>query len=297
MNMIHVVCAIDNAYIAHCGVMLVSLFENNRSANFYIHIISTGLEEKEFAKLKKLISNYRHAYKSYFFDAGLLEGAPVSGHVSLSTYYRVLIPELLPETVDKVLYLDSDIIIRHNISALWETDINNLHLAAARELVTEEHKKSLEIPDEFCYFNAGILLMNLEKWREEQTSKKVIAFIGQNAQKLVFWDQDALNANLFNSCKILPSQWNVTAGFFSQEVEKYGLDAKEVKQVCENPYIIHFTGTEKPWKYFSNPPFKDDYFFYRKKTVWKNQLSEGELSRYQKFRIALSNFKRRFLGL
>jgi lipopolysaccharide biosynthesis glycosyltransferase len=113
----------------------------------------------------------------------------------LATYFRILIPVILPETLEKVLYLDSDIVVRKNIIDLWRTDISNHPLGAVYDMFVDD----IRIYNRLCfdvdqrYYNAGVLLMNLSYWRKRKIPEKCLAVIDSLSEKLKFLDQDLFN--------------------------------------------------------------------------------------------------------
>ena len=174
-------------------------------------------------------------------------------HVSLVTYYRLFLPELLPNSINKILFLDPDMLIRTKIAPLWQINIENYSIVAVENPNAMELKKRLLIPPTASYFNAGVLLINLNYWRTRNITKKLLFYLKNNQSKLRFWDQDVLNAVLWNSCRILEEAWNT-------------IDTTQVSQ----PKIIHFIGARKPWHLKNKHPYRAEYFDYLKKTPWKN---------------------------
>ncbi|CAG4999707.1 General stress protein A [Dyadobacter sp. CECT 9275] len=266
---IHVACTIDSSYIQHCCVMLTSLFQNNKIFNFHIHLITDQESRSKFFEIERIVVRYGSTFSHYAVDQNLLSNVPVNGHVSIVTYYRILIPLILDYKIPKVLFLDSDVIIRTNILALWCKSVTDFHIAAAKDFASEEHKKLLNIPGGYPYFNAGVLLMNLTRWRNDNISAKILQYISDNHEKIVFWDQDALNAILYKSCKIFSPLWNLTHGFFLPSATVLGYSDVQLKFFTTYPFIVHFTGSNKPWYHYNEHTYKKDYFFYLSQTPYK----------------------------
>lgn len=250
MKLVNIVLSSDNNYAQHLGVVLCSIFENKKfDYNINIHVIDGGISDENKKRLGELEKKYNFLIKYLYIDSSLLPNLVINGHITESAYYRILIPKLLDSNIDKVLYLDSDLVVLDDIARLFNFEINN-YFAAVVESSSSNGRK---------YFNSGVILMNLKKWRAEKITEKTLEYIKNNPDKLEFWDQDALNAVLFGKCLFLDSIFNFE---ISGSERKYN---KKIK-----PFIIHYIGNVKPWKFSYIGPFKDVYFKYLELTPWKN---------------------------
>ena len=270
-NTIHIACAADNTYVQHTGVMLTSLFENNSNNAIHIHFFSADFTNENKLIIEKIVKSYNQLFSFYLLDKELFKDCFVSHHVSYATYYRVVIPQEINPEITRVLYLDTDIIVCKDLLELWNTDIGNAVLGAIKEPSFTEFDR-IQIPPTYSYFNAGILIMNVVEWRKQNLTSTLFSFIKSYQNKLTFWDQDALNANLYNQWKTISPKWNQQSALFEMPREKliavYG--EKELDEALNNPSIIHYTGSSKPWDYLNLHPYKNEYFNYLKKTIWKN---------------------------
>jgi len=156
------------------------------------------------------------------------------------TYYRLLIEELFPH-LDKVIYLDCDLVICEDLNKLWDISFDNKFLLARQDMGNSKFSwesgvscyKELNIPPESKYFNAGVLVINLKLWREHNVSQKVIEYIDKYKKIINRWDQDGLNAILWDKWKELDLRWN--ASYKYERIKK--------------PFIYHFTGSIKANKF------------------------------------------------
>jgi lipopolysaccharide biosynthesis glycosyltransferase len=267
---ISIATTIDINYIQHLGVMLSSLFENNLKSRFKIYLIINFTENKELRKIQKLINRYNHQIDIIKVDESLLVSCKVTGHVTLATYYRLLIPNLINQTVAKVLYIDADIIIKNEIYELWNIVLDDETIVAAVEEPLFNRHIALGVPETAKYFNAGVMLINLVAWRQNDISTKAIRFIELNNERIMFWDQDVLNFLLYDKWLTLNPKWNVTTPLFTINADKLKMSENELNQILNQPNIIHFTGSSKPWHYLNTHPFKSEYYKYLKLTPWKN---------------------------
>ena len=275
---LNIVCTIDESYVQHCGVMLCSLFWNNRQSKFNIYLLTDGLSDFSAKRLSNLCARFGHHFIVKQVDASLLQNARISDHVSLASYYRVFIPRLLPEELDIALFLDSDIIVRGSISEFYSQSLENFTHAAVRSPFAEREVERLEMPDGSRYFNAGVLLLNLDLWRAENLSERILNYINSYPEKLVWWDQDALNAVLQGRWYPCPAKWNATEGFFHNfPATELGVGQPEYDEAARNPRIVHFSGGHKPWMPGLDHPFKAEYYKYLRLTGWKDAYSSNRL--------------------
>lgn len=152
---INIVFATDNNYVQHLAATITSIFMNtNHSSNMVINIIDGGISEENKIYLNNLVSKFNSEICYKNIDPSLLGKVVINGHITEATYYRILIPSLFHDDVKKVLYLDCDIIVRDDISKLWNIDIKNYALGAVKLYEFRDHNR-LQIPPDASYFNAG----------------------------------------------------------------------------------------------------------------------------------------------
>jgi len=297
---IDIVCTTDANYMQHCGAMLNSLLSNTPDREFRIFIIHSDTVGKEKGKLEKALRHSNISTQFIQVDDSILDGAPVSHHVNLSTYYRILIPRLLDGTIEKVLFLDADIIIRKSISELWNLDISDFSHGAAQDFnVKASHLSSLGLQKGSHYFNAGVLLINLKTWRELDLSQKAISFIAECPERIVFWDQDALNYVLQGKWLRLEPKWNATRKIFEvEDPMQIGMNKDEFDTAKSDPAIVHFTGggPSKPWHYFCIHPFKYEYDRFVAQTPWKNYTPIAQPSLISRTGTHLKNYAKQFFA-
>lgn len=268
---IDVACAPDNNYAQHCAVMLASLFENNKEHSIHIHLLHNKLSPANKTGLTKVLKKYNAQFTFYEVDESMLEGASVTHHVSIATYFRLFMPRLINVTITKVLYLDSDLIILKNIGDLWETEISQVYLAATPETMTDSHLKKIGLQSDSKYFNGGVLLINLERWRKLDVFSKSVQLIKNNTIQLTFWDQDIMNILFEKAWKPLDYKWNVSHYFYNDAWNHthFGISADRYQQLKSDPSILHFSGHIKPWDFYTEHPMKQEYYKYIQYTPWR----------------------------
>ncbi len=257
---IPVVFACDNNYRIPLGVAMSSLLSHASETTFYeLYLLYTeGLSDDlkdMLLKLQKMYYNF--SLQLIKVENALLEDATSHlAYISNATFYRLFISELLPE-YDKIIYLDSDILVLGDLSELFEYDIQDYILAGVIDWDCQEKLKSSEARqteigiDLDIYINAGILLMNLNLIRQNQM---VDIFKQHMKIKYSLADQDILNICCHNRILRLPLKYNLKARYYRTPklLEKNPLLLKDrVEEGCNTPLIVHFVGNKvKPWYNF-----------------------------------------------
>jgi lipopolysaccharide biosynthesis glycosyltransferase len=266
---IHIACAADNAYVQHSSVMLCSLFENNKNNQVQIHFFSADFSDTNLKIIESLVLKYDQKFIYYKLNESIFKDCYISNHVSYATYYRIVIPKIVVSITPKILYLDTDVIICEDLLPLWQINLEDKTIAAANEPSLSNNQR-LAIPANCNYFNAGILLINVSAWVKNDISSTLFKYIKKHKSSLTFWDQDALNANLYKSRLELSPIWNQQSAFF--ELGKYELlkiySKSELEVAIKSPRIIHFTGSSKPWNFLNFHPLKNQYYNYLKLTIF-----------------------------
>lgn len=256
----HILIGCDEEYAQHAFVMLASLFRNNSGISFHIHIIST--HNHLSGELKRYITEAGSECTYYHIDDSLLDGFVVSGHASSANYYRIFLGRLLPESIERILYLDADLVVRKSIIDLFDIDLGNCVLGAVAEYEMSVAKKvGLGLAVDDAYFNSGVLLIDIPAWNRNHLTEQLVEFIRNNYALVEYWDQDALNALLVNRWAELPLTYNYQTGY-------------SFAGVLKDPHIVHYTGKSKPWYYMDKHPFKREYYKYIKYTPWKKFVPE-----------------------
>lgn len=267
--MMHLVCSIDNNYVQHCCVMLTSFFENNKGDGHSVHLLTEGLSEENRTCIQNLVESYNGSFSYYFVDHDILASFPIKeeDHLTIATYYRLFMADILPLNLDKVIYLDCDIVINDSVRELWDTSLSGYALAAIEEqgCSMPDVYKRLDYDAKYGYFNAGVLLVNLTYWREYSLTKKFFEYVAQNSMKLKSHDQDVLNALLHDKCLHVSYQWNVEEAFYHYSVIKRLNFCPELLFVLRHPKILHYTWKPKPWEPSCKHPFRINYFIYLQK--------------------------------
>ena len=339
---IRLVSVADDNYAQHLGVMLCSIFESNKTNDLDVHVIDGGITTGNKEKLINLSHGYSRTLHFHKIDPRIYGNfSRYSTHLTPAPYYRLSIPEIIDKKIEKILYLDCDIVVIKDLKPLWETDIEGYLVAAVvddgmatlsqytgclfsmelsernnqidefkqnlkryclssnkmidfhdseidhalssiangskcellkdvmgNELTLKKNGKKLSlynfknsifvrlgIPKDHKYFNSGVLLMNLKKWRENKTREKTVEFLQKN-KDAKFLDQDALNGVLYGKWLELPG--------------KYNIQCDDRLKETPDAVIIHYLCIFKPWYLFASFPYAHHYSKYLKMTPWKD---------------------------
>lgn len=280
MNTIPIAFAFDNNLILPACVCISSLMMNAKKDTFYdifiLHSAHVSLKKEELDKLPKYYKNCRIQYRQVdnTFDSAF----EIRG-ITSATYYRLLIPELIPE-YDKIIYADVDIIFRMDLSSLYNSDLGDNYIAATLELgmnLTEDGKRYINSMKELSlgkYIQAGFIILNSKVLKGENI---VSEFKKWSNKKLKFQDQDILNIVCSGRIHYLSLEYNMTDYSYSFAIRKpeliSDLFSNETIDFAVNHGNIHFNG-HKPWKKYS-VNFDIWWEYYRKSPLF-NQKSYFE---------------------
>ena len=300
MNKIDIVACTDKWFVMPTGVMMYSVCVNNPDVDIVFHVIyDDSVTSEDRRDLEDVVALFKgKSVKFYPADEYITKidfpalNDPTLGNspsITRTTYYRLWLAEFLPPTIDKVLYLDGDIIVRHSLLSLWNTDLGNDAVAVVpdgSDGMMEIYQR-LGYPSELGYFNAGVLLANLKYWREHMVVKDFLEYLQTHAKDILYHDQDVLNVVFKEKKVILPIKFNMSSGFLWKkpqfDVKKY---EKELIAAFTDPVIVHFIA-DKPWYAYqrNSHPFQSTWYKYQNQTKWKGIKYE-----HRPFRLRIINF-------
>ena len=263
-------CA-DRRYCQHMAVTIASLLRNNARHRFRLIVVLDERDDEAESKIRHTAEQFHNAVIEFKnFSVNSFANYRVDGHISLASYLRLFMTQFLDSDIDKVLYLDCDLIVREDIEDLWATDVTQYFLAAAPDPYSDNHV-NLGFREDEKYFNSGVLLVNLAKWRENDVLPQLLRYVEQNSQILRYHDQCALNAIFRNQVLFLPYRWNFPARNADLPPHALGMTRREFRELRQKPSIVHYTGPFKPWLYSQEPHYKALYYEYLAFTPWRHR--------------------------
>jgi lipopolysaccharide biosynthesis glycosyltransferase len=259
----------DSDYVIPTAVAITSLICNKNQDTYYdIYIIAVGLSEREIEKFYEFKESNTDIH---IIKASLekFEGLWEKGYITAATYLKFDLPDLIPSH-DKLLYLDSDVIIQKDLSDLFKIDIKDYYVGAVKDVPLIDNNLNIK-----NYFNAGVMFLNLKLMRESNASTALLN-IGKSANKLTYQDQDCLNIIFDKKVKLLPIIYNFFYNYFLQDKkytleyinECFGTYYSSLDNIKKDSFIIHLVGRYKPWIYFDSV-FVHEWDEYFKKSPFK----------------------------
>ena len=271
---INIICSTDEKYVHNTGVMLTSLCEHNRNVRIFI-VVSHTFKSTYKTKFYKLADKYKVELNFVSIDLDLLASCPTIENMSLATYYKIFAAHLV-DTESKVIYLDSDIIINGSLQELWETDMTDYAFAGVQDLYHQDRTTydRLQYPMEFGYYNAGMMIFNLDYWRQHNVLKQCLTYIADNRERILWCEQDVLNALFFDRKKNLPLKFNYQIAMLQRcFYESFSVDFQKCIMDVTKPIVIHYVGTDKPWMIdYYRHPFEKEWQKYKRMSLWRYKL-------------------------
>lgn len=310
--MINVVFASDENYVPYLSVAIISFLKNNEKSFDYINmfILDSDIKKDSKNKLQDLVKSF-NVNLTFINSNNLINFEGIKSMdkndvISFAAYSRLFLSSLIPKEINKILYLDCDSLILGSFEELWDKNIENYYCGAVLDQYngTTITKKIIGLNDFDNYFNSGVLLINLEKWREENIESKFLDFLFTNKNNIFLHDQDVINSVLKDKILVLDPKFNLMSPFhdlnYNTVIKWEGLynkyyDEKCIESALNSPVFIHFTGgnVTRPWvnnngkfrkiyeKYANLTPFENEIFAYDKK------LTHKELFRFNLYKSIL----------
>lgn len=237
--------ATDDNYAQHCYVTAKSIIAcQNPNIPLNIYVIISKLSEDNKQALTSLSNDHTKIILKTIDDR-LFEGYPHNARITISALYRLKAASMFPD-LDKILYLDCDIVVQKDLSELFYTDISAFAAAAVKDINSDECLKHIHANLlQKDYFNSGVMLINLKKWRDEKLEKEFQDLVNSATECFLYHDQDILNITLNEKVMLLPAIWN------------FHHNHQNIKN--EEAAIIHYIWN-KPWNIDSKHPLRNEYW-------------------------------------
>ena len=271
--------AADRAYLPHAATMARSVLAHTDPGAVRLHLLHPrALDPDDLGRLRAMVESLGSTVATHAIDDPRMAALPATGRISAVMWYRILLPELLPDA-PRALYLDCDIVATADLAPLMAVDLEGSAVGAVHNVPYggADDAARVGLPPGRRYFNSGVLLLDLERWRHTDVTDRLVAFARTEGERLVFPDQDALNVVLADDRAVLHPRWNCQNSlFFSPEAaDVFGADV--VQAACADPAIVHFEGPAlaKPWHYLSPHPHRAAYLRHRAATPWPHGAIEG----------------------
>lgn len=292
---ISLVMVSDNNLVIMLAALLRSIVNNHHSdEDVNIYIINDGISRRNVKRLEAIVSNDK---LSLIFKK-ISDVIPNSYHVPfdnsifpLNTYVRLFLFHFLPSDVEKAIYMDVDMVVLSDISKLWQTDLQNYPLAAVMdqiEVVSEpdhgiRNYQSFGLNPQTKYFNSGLLVFNLNHWRDGRYTKKIIQIIEENKTFAKYPDQYGLNVALANNWLELDEKWNHFAN----------------RKIKDCPFLIHFISVKPIYAgYTFDSECRNIFYGYLHATPWEGHKPKNDFHwKIHQFRYKISKLRNKDIFL
>lgn len=294
------VCAADENYVRPLAVTLHSAASNLKSGNhLQVVLMDGGIGESSWQKLEQTLAGLPISIQIVKPNRTEVADLGISHHITHTAYFRLLSARLLPENLDRVIYLDSDVLVQDDLTELWKMELQNNYCLAAADIACPfvdarfapgrfrksipylatmapiPNWKALGLDPRQPYFNSGVMVLNLKRWRDDAVETRLIRCLRDHAKYVWCWDQYALNVVFAGQWQALPPRWNQGAHLFDYPDESYSpIEFADFRDMRDHPALVHFTSEFKPWLFRSNHPLREAWFAGLDRTAWRGWRPE-----------------------
>ena len=285
----------DEGYAMQLAVAIRSVIDHlSLAARCRLFIIDAGLSRQSRSRCRSAWHDDRLTVHWINASPDLVASLPVSGHVSQASYLRLLLDDLLPATVSKVIYLDVDLVVRQDLLRLWNEPLADHAVLAVTDLgspcfdavsglptywrcrdhlVTDRpvpNYRDLGLDPAGKYFNAGVMVIDRDRWRREQVGPRAIEVLNAYREHVIWWDQYALNVILAGRWGELDHRWNQVAHVHAYPSWRESpLGSDEFCRLRDDPWVVHYSSASKPWQNDCGHPWANAFLEVLATTPWR----------------------------
>ncbi len=236
----------DRKFLTYTRVTIASILCHHRR-NISFYLLHSGLSARDCQSLADMVAALGTHCRLVPLDqrGSVWQGFPTTKYLTEAAYYRLSLPSLLPN-LDKVIYLDGDILVLDDIQEVWDLDLSQVSCAAMKVYNHEHRFEALRGRE--C-FNSGFMCFNLARMREKHAEERFRETAIQFRDQLQLLDQDILNLVFVDDCLALPRRWNVTTGIYGRQGNYANIPEEEAIAMLRAPSAVHFTTKWKPWRF------------------------------------------------
>lgn len=279
----NIVFATSDLYSKPALVTIKTLLMNNVDVDeLNIYYVENGVSDENKQLITGLVEEYKRKIifipmpESYLSIEGLMRTNAI-------VYSYCYFQDILPKSVEKVILLEGDSIVTGNLSEMYSINLDGYYLGAADDLQSKWYKRKLGMKEDSVYFNCGIMVLNLKKWREDNISEKITKMIKKGDSKFFYEVQDELNVLMEGKILVLPPKFNCTTAIYLFDYKDM-LKYRKPSTVCskadfiegkKHPLVVHFTKNQiiqpRPWIADCTHPYKKYYEDAKAKTALANE--------------------------
>lgn len=285
--MMNIVYSSSDSYAEICGISLLSCLENNKEEDeIRVFIVDNNISEDNKNKLIEICEEYqRNLVFIPRIDLDAITHTKVyTGRWNIGTFFRLFLGSLLPSSVQRVIYIDCDTIIRHSLHNIYNLDFEGFVIAGVDDCRSDLYRIEIGEKPGDAYINNGFMVIDLQKWRQMNLEQQFSEFITAHDGDITYMDQGVSNSILgaMGLIKELPPIYNSQRIFFDFNFKQllklrkpeHHCSEEEYESAIKDPIVVHFTpvfisGT-RPWQVKDNHPFTIEYRKYKSLSPWKD---------------------------
>lgn len=284
----HIVYSSSDSYSEIAGISILSLLENNKGVeDINLYMIDNSISDENKRRLSEMVASYGR--KIVYLDKPDIEKRSETeinvGRWNISTFYRLFLPSMLPEDIDRVLFIDCDTVILQDLSPLWQMDMGDKWVYGVDDCRGEGYRTNIGLNPEDNYINNGVLLIDLKAWRDNDVEKLFLQFIHDNQGDITYVDQGVQNGVMSKMKRsgFLHTKYNCLTVFFDFDYESLirlrrppvPRQKEEYAEATSDPAIVHFQSCFRsglrPWNKGCKHKYAGKFLEYKAMSPWKNE--------------------------
>lgn len=290
----NIVYHLTDNYARISGTSIVSVFENNKQVDeINVYLLENGFTEKTKNRFTQIAERYgRHIYfipipdfNGEGYDLGLVS---IKKKWMFDSYSRLFLDRLLPSDIERVIYLDGDVLVLKSLDTLWNLELGEKCCAACMDCVSNQYYSLFGIDDKNVYCNSGVILIDLKAWRDKEISARVVNHVKKNNGYIFFMEQTVFNYVLQNDIKYLPFEYNVSTlvkvlnynDLMKLRKPLHFYNEQEVSMAISDPIVLHMMGffyvVNRAWNEVTNHPDKKYFIEYAKLLNWGGDILQKD---------------------
>lgn len=282
----HIAYACNNNYVEQTLISMISLFQNNTNNNIHIYFIEDNINDDNQKRIISLgekygqkiqIESIEHLMGEFYLEGDVYHPRTI--------YAKLFLDKICQ--ANRILYLDSDTVVRGTLEYLWNIDMQDSYIAGVKMPYSNKIKKELQMNQDESYLCDGVMLFNLEAWRKEKLREKCMNFIRENDSQPYMLSEGTVNYVSEGHIMVLPPEYNFMSSMILWKADQikqlYQCDSyytnDELEGAKKKPIIIHYLNELyiRPWYSNSNHPYKKEYIKYRNMAGVKSQMLQGRM--------------------
>lgn len=271
---IHIAIGFDKNFLRQACSLISSLIVNHDRGQIEVHAIVQGISDAERQHITTLIENTGNCISYYTVEASIIEQFVLTRQWTAAVYYRLFFTTLVQKPITRLLYLDCDTLVINSLWPLYNTEMDEYPVAAVYDNYVKV-QPLLNIIDEGEYFNSGVLLIDVARWKQQKISERSFEYLIDHPENILFVDQCALNFVLHKNWKKLDMRFNLMYSCLPDPI-----NTKQMTRILKDNVVIHFT-LQRPWQMLCKNRLRGLYFHY----LQRSGIQQPGWNHYQDFEI------------